>query len=64
MNPYSIIQEWIIKKDGYTSIPIRKRFDGNYEWKLFSKWEPCNVPIDIIEKDIVEHGEETYKYES
>jgi hypothetical protein len=63
LNPHSIIQEWIIKKEGYTSIPIRKRYDGGYEWKLFSKYEKINVPLDIIERDILEYGEITYKYE-
>jgi len=63
LNPHSIIQEWIIKKEGYTSIPIRKRFDGDYEWKLFTKYEKINVPFDVIERDILEYGEVTYKYE-
>lgn len=54
MNP--TIQEWILKKEGYNSIPIRKRFDGTYEWKLFSKWEKINVPLEIIERDIAEWG--------
>ena len=56
LNPNSIVQEWILEKEGFTSIPIRKRFDGNYEWKLFSKWESINVPLDIIERDILEYG--------
>ena len=59
MNP--TVQEWILKKEGYTPIPIRKRFDGHYEWKLFSKWETCNVPLEIIERDIAKYGEAMYK---
>lgn len=62
MNPS--IKEWMLKKENYTSIPIRKRLDGTYEWKLFSKWEIINVPLDVIERDIAEYGEVTYEYES